>query len=373
MRELEEVSGVGPGAAKKLRDAYVTTAELLAVQNPVELHARTNVGEGTAVKIVRNAQQLVGMLDFRSGIDVEKDMIAKPKLKTGLEKVDKQLMGGIDSGSLVEFYGPARGGKTQWSSYLAVRSQLSEEEGGLAGRVLWLDSESSFKPGTIRAIAVRFGLDPETILGNIGYASIHQSGQIESIFEKIPQMCAENGYKLVIVDSFSGLFRQEFMGLASLRLRQQSMNALLNQMRRATHATDAIFVYTNQVMAKISNYGGYDNAPIGGHILSHASDYRFYTTVGKSDDRRMVLKDNAGVPEFEVTLKIGWGGFFESAASKKALEPKIVETLLELDETFADFKAEVEKESKKKTEKKAKEKAEKAKKKKGVEKEVEAK
>ncbi len=342
MRTLEEVSGVGPGAAKKLRDIFVTTAELLAVQNPIELHAKTNLGEGTSVKLVRNAQRLVGMLDFTSGLDVEKAMIEKAKLTTGIDKVDRKLMGGIDRGSLVEFYGPARGGKTQWSSFLAVRAQLSEEDGGLSGRVLWLDSESSFKPGIVRAIAVRFGLDPEATLGNIGHAKIHQSGQIENIFEKIPQMCAENDYKLVIIDSFSGLFRQEFTGLASLRIRQQSMNALLNQMRRATAATDAIFVYTNQVMAKISNYGSYDNAPIGGHILSHASDYRFYTTVGKDDDRRIVLKDNAGVPEFDVTLKIGWGGFYENATSKKTIEPPIIETLLASDEGFAEFKAEVE-------------------------------
>jgi len=353
LRELEEVSGVGPAAAKKLREIYVTTAELLAVQNPAELHAKTNLGDGTSLKLVKNAQRLVGMLDFKSGLDVEKAMIEKPKLKIGLDKVDAKLMGGIEAGSLVEFYGPARGGKTQWSSYLAVRAQIPEEEGGLGGRILWLDSESSFKPWTIRAMAVRFDLDPETTLGNIGHAAIHQSGQIESIFERIPQMCAESGYKLVIVDSFSGLFRQEYTGLESLRIRQQSMNALLNQMRRAAQATDAIFAYTNQVMAKISSYGGYDNAPIGGHILSHASDYRFYTTIGKGDDRRIVLKDNAGIPEFDVTLKVGWGGFYESAADKKTAEAIIINTLLESDSGFAEFRAEVEKATPKKVEKKA--------------------
>ena len=75
LRELEEVSGVGPAAAKKLREIYVTTAELLAVQNPAELHAKTNLGDGTSLKLVKNAQRLVGMLDFKSGLDVEKAII----------------------------------------------------------------------------------------------------------------------------------------------------------------------------------------------------------------------------------------------------------------------------------------------------------
>ena len=36
MTELEQVPGCGPAKAKKLRDAFITTVELLAVQNPVE-------------------------------------------------------------------------------------------------------------------------------------------------------------------------------------------------------------------------------------------------------------------------------------------------------------------------------------------------
>ncbi|MFW9890069.1 MAG: hypothetical protein ACFFER_17945 [Candidatus Thorarchaeota archaeon] len=44
MTELEGVTGVGPAAAKKLREAFVTTAELLAVQNPVELQKKDKAG-----------------------------------------------------------------------------------------------------------------------------------------------------------------------------------------------------------------------------------------------------------------------------------------------------------------------------------------
>jgi len=40
MTELEAVKGVGPGSAKKLRDSFVTTAELLAVlENSVGLES----------------------------------------------------------------------------------------------------------------------------------------------------------------------------------------------------------------------------------------------------------------------------------------------------------------------------------------------
>ncbi len=327
MTELEAVSGVGPAAAKKLREAFVTTAELLAVQNPVELQKKLKLGEGTAGKLVRNARVLVGKFGFKSGLEVEQEMATKPRLKTGLTKLDEALLGGIEEGSIVEFYGPARGGKTQWCSFLAVRAQLPVEEGGLGGRVLWLDSESSFKPWVIRADAIRFGLDPDIALGNIGHAEIILSGQITEIFESIPQMCAEQNYKFVVLDSFTGLFRAEYVGLDQLKTRQQDMNNILNQMRRTSAATGAMFAYTNQVMASISNYGGNPNAPVGGHVLSHASDYRFYVRRSKADERKITLQDNAGVPEFEIVMKIGWGGMYEDPKEKKGMEEEILEKL----------------------------------------------
>jgi DNA repair protein RadA len=325
MTELEAVPGVGPAVSKKLREVYVTTAELLAVQNPVELLKRTKLGEGTTEKIIKNARLLVGKFGFRSGLEIEQEMATKPRLKTGVGKIDECLLGGIEVGSIVEIYGPARGGKTQWVSQLAVMAQLPPEKGGLDGRVLWLDTESSFKPGTIRANAVRFGIDPDIALSNIGRAEIVLSGQISDIFETIPQLCAEQNYKLVIIDSFTGLFRAEFTGLENMRIRQQDMNGLLNQMRRTATATEAIFAYTNQVMAKISNYGGNPNAPVGGHIISHASDYRFYTRRTKADVRKIELQDNAGLPEFDVEVVVGWGGLYTDSKTKKDREPDILE------------------------------------------------
>ena len=347
MTELEAVQGIGPAVAKKLREAYVTTAELLAVQNPVELMKKTKLGEGTTEKVIKNARLLVGKFGFRSGLEIEQEMATKPRLTTGIPKVDQALRGGIEVGSIVEFFGPARGGKTQWVSQLAVTTQLPLEKGGLEGRVLWLDTESSFKPWVIRANAIRHGLDPDVALGNIGRAEIVLSGQIAEIFETIPQLCAEQDYKLVVIDSFTGLFRAEYTGLENMRIRQQDMNHLLNQMRRTTTATDCIFVYSNQVMAKISTYGGNPNAPVGGHIISHASDYRFYTRRTKGDTRKIELQDNAGLPEFDAELIVGWGGMYPDSKTKKDTESDIMEYFekrgegLEIEEDSAEAEEEI--------------------------------
>ena len=351
MTELEAVSGVGPGAAKKLREVFVTTAELLAVQNPVELQAKTKLGEGTITKIIRNARNQSGKYSFRSGLEIEKELETKTRLRTGLSKLDNKLIGGLEEGSIIELYGPARGGKTQWASHLAVRSQLPIDEGGLGGRVLWLDSESAFKPWVIRANALRFGLDPDLTLGNIHMAQIVSSEQISDLFESIPQRCAEEDFKLVVIDSYSGLFRAEFIALNDLPNRQKQMNSALNHMRRTALATDATFIYTNQVVTNIG-YMSYD-IPIGGHILAHASDYRFNVRNQKDDNRSIQLRDNAGIPEFKLGFVLGWGGFYDDAKEKKDSEPGIKERLMAsgksdfLRELFEISKEKEEKEKKK--------------------------
>ncbi|MBS3794756.1 MAG: hypothetical protein KGY80_07665 [Candidatus Thorarchaeota archaeon] len=325
MTELEEISGIGAATAKKLQKSFITTAELLAVQNPLELSAKSGIGEGTAQKIVSRARGLVGGYDFVSGLEFEEQMKKAHRLRTGLSELDRHLRGGLMEGSIVEIFGPARGGKTQWCGHLATRVQLPFEEGGLEGGVLWLDTESSFNPAVIRANASRWGLDPEMALGNIRRAEVVVTGQMESLFDTIPKLCAEQNNKLVVVDSLSGLYRVEFSGISTLATRQAKLNTLLNRMRRAGKATKTIFLYTNQATTGIFPHGGGYTKAVGGHILAHGSDYRFYAKAKSDGTRNLKLKDNASIPEFEVGLRLGWGGFYADASAKEDTEPEILD------------------------------------------------
>ncbi|MHA1949862.1 MAG: helix-hairpin-helix domain-containing protein [Candidatus Thorarchaeota archaeon] len=323
MTELESVPGVGPAAAKRLKEMFITTAEILSVQNPVELQTRTKLGEATVAKIIKNARELTGKFGFRSGIEVEKQQAEVPRLTFGIDSIDEQLLGGMEVGSIIELYGGARCGKTQWCHHLAVRSQLPRNKGGLEGRVLWLDTESSFKTKTIRANAIRWGLDPDLVLGNINVAPIALSSQMEEYAEQIQLMLAEGEYRMLVIDSLTGLFRAEYTGIGKLATRQYSINSLLNWMRRLGLATDAIFVYTNQVTTQITSYGGNPSAPVGGHVLSHASDYRFFCRIAQQGKRKLTLRDNAGVPEFDEEIHVGWGGFYKEKKEKKDTEELI--------------------------------------------------
>ena len=326
MTELTEVPGIGSVVAKQLQTAFITTAELLSVQNADDLHERTKIGEGTCAKIIRSAREMLGMFDFKSAVDLEKEIDSKPRLKTGIDAFDEALQGGLETGTLIEFYGKATGGKTQMCAHLAVRGLLPIEEGGLEGRVLWLDSEKSMKPRTLRANIKRWGLDPNVELANIRIASPVTTNHLTQLFERIPKICVDDNVRIVVVDSLTGFFRAEYVGLYNLGIRQQKINALLNLMRRVATATDVTFLYTNQAISKPGLFAQ-PNAPAGGHIVSHASDYRFQASPGKGNHRKYTLKDHAGLPDFDVTVSIGWGGFYNDEKERKKAESEIIEYL----------------------------------------------
>ena len=56
-------------------------------------------------------------------------------MHTGGKQLDALLGGGIETGSITEFFGEFRSGKTQLMHTLCVTSQLSRESGGAEGRV----------------------------------------------------------------------------------------------------------------------------------------------------------------------------------------------------------------------------------------------
>jgi DNA repair protein RadA len=50
--DLDELPGVGPAIAEKLREAGLNSLEAIAVASPMELVATVEIGEATASKII---------------------------------------------------------------------------------------------------------------------------------------------------------------------------------------------------------------------------------------------------------------------------------------------------------------------------------
>jgi meiotic recombination protein DMC1 len=74
------------------------------------------------------------------------------------------LNGGIESQGITEAFGEFRTGKTQLSHTLCVTAQLPKNQGGGQGKVLYIDTENTFRPERIKQIAARYQLDAEEVL-----------------------------------------------------------------------------------------------------------------------------------------------------------------------------------------------------------------
>jgi DNA repair protein RAD51 len=96
-------------------------------------------------------------------------------LTTGSVELDKLLEGGIETGSITEVFGEFRTGKTQLAHTLCVTCQMAVTDGGAEGKAIYIDTEGSFRPSRLQAIAERFGLDPAVALENVAYARAHNS------------------------------------------------------------------------------------------------------------------------------------------------------------------------------------------------------
>ncbi len=309
MVDLEDLPGVGPAIAEKLREAGFTTIEAVAVASPQELSAVAEIGESTAAKIITAARKLANMGGFESGEKLLERRQSIGKITTGSKALDSLLGGGIETQAITELFGEFGSGKTQICHQLAVNVQLPRDQGGLEGSVIVIDTENTFRPERIVQMAEAKGLDPKEVLKNIyvaqAYNSNHQMLLVDNAKE-LAQKLMKDGkpVRLLIVDSLTSHFRAEYVGRGTLADRQQKLNKHLHDLMRFGEIFNAAIVVTNQVQAKPDAYYGDPTRPIGGHVVAHTATFRIYLKKSKGELRVARLIDSPHLPEGEVVFKI---------------------------------------------------------------------
>lgn len=319
---LEELPGVGPATAEKLKEAGFNTIEAVAVASPAELANTAEIGESTASKIINAARQSADIGGFETGDMVLERRKLIGKLSTGCVEFDEMMGGGIESQAITEMYGEFGSGKTQIAHQLAVNVQLPREQGGLDGSVIMIDTENTFRPERIKqmveGLSERNGVDyyPEEFLKNIhvarAYNSNHQILLVDSASELANELKdTDKPVRLLIVDSLTAHFRAEYVGRGTLADRQQKLNKHLHGIQRFGDLYNAISIVTNQVMSKPDAFFGDPTKPIGGHILGHTSTFRLYLRKSKGDKRIIRLVDSPNLPDGEAIISVTTGGLVD--------------------------------------------------------------
>jgi len=217
----------------------------------------------------------------------------------------------VETNGITEAYGRFASGKTQLGFQLAVNVQLPKGEGGLGGNVLFIDTESTFRPERIIDIAKARGMDPEKVLSNIFVVKASTTPEQTLAIERADKLIQEKNIKLIIVDSLTALFRSEFVGRGALGERQQKLNMHLHKLQTLADKYNLAVYVTNQVMDNPAIMFGDPTTPIGGNVLAHAATTMIYLRKSKEDKRIVRLVDSPSVPEGECVIKITPKGISE--------------------------------------------------------------
>ena len=331
--DLEELPGVGPATADKLRESGYDSYQSIAVAGPAELSNTADVGESNANDIIQAARNAADIGGFETGADVLERREQIGKLEWLIPEIDDMLGGGVETQSITEVYGEFGAGKSQITHQLAVNVQLPSEAGGLGGRCIFVDSEDTFRPERIEEMVRGLSEDVleaamedqeidgtpadedamgeliQAFLDKIHVAKAFNSNHQILLAEKAKEIAAEYEddefpVRLVCIDSLTAHFRAEYVGRGELANRQQKLNKHLHDIERVGNLYNAATVVTNQVQSNPDAFFGDPTKPIGGNILGHKSTFRMYLKKSKGNKRIVKLVDAPNLPDGEAVMRV---------------------------------------------------------------------
>ena len=304
---LEDLPGVGPATAQKLRELGFNTVESLATATIRELEP-AGIGEKKALDVISAARSTLS-LSFIRADELLKMRANVLRLTSGSKAIDEILGGGLETQTITEIYGEYGSGKSQLCHQMCVNVQLPVERGGLNSGALYVDTENTFRTERIVQMANHLGLNPEEIAKNIIFAEAYTSDHQMFLLENADKIVKENNIRLIIVDSLTAHFRSEYLGREMLAERQQKLNKHMHRLIRLARAFNAVAVVTNQVMAKPDVFFGDAVHPVGGHIVAHTSHTRVFLRKSSRGPTRIArLVSSPYLPEGERVFKVTENG-----------------------------------------------------------------
>jgi len=166
IKNLEDLPGIGPTTSEKLKESGFDTVMSIAVAPAKEISDLSGITEAAANKAIAAARQSLDM-GFMTGSELMEKRKDVRKLSTNSNGFNELIGGGLETQSITEAFGEFGSGKSQLAMQLAINVQLPEEQGGLNGHAVFIDTENTFRPERVKQIAEAAGLDPGVALKNI--------------------------------------------------------------------------------------------------------------------------------------------------------------------------------------------------------------
>ncbi|XP_037053564.1 meiotic recombination protein DMC1/LIM15 homolog isoform X1 [Peromyscus leucopus] len=296
--DLLQKHGINMADIKKLKSVGICTVKGIQMTTRRALCNVKGLSEAKVDKIKEAANKLIEP-GFLTAFEYSEKRKMVFHITTGSQEFDKLLGGGIESMAITEAFGEFRTGKTQLSHTLCVTAQLPGAGGYSGGKIIFIDTENTFRPDRLRDIADRFNVDHDAVLDNVLYARAYTSEHQMELLDYVAAKFHEEAgiFKLLIIDSIMALFRVDFSGRGELAERQQKLAQMLSRLQKISEEYNVAVFVTNQMTADpgaTMTFQADPKKPIGGHILAHASTTRISLRKGRGELRIAKIYDSPG-------------------------------------------------------------------------------
>jgi len=314
---LEDIKGIGPKTAEKLRDKGILSPIELATMKPEELMDILNITRKQAKDILLDAENkaLSKAIRVHTAEEISEYRRRRTQyISTGSTAVDRILGGGVPTDAITGLMGEFSVGKSQWCYQLAVNMVK------MGRRVAWIETEpNTFSSKRLLEIAkyhnVKLDLNKDiyVIPSKFIFTPHHQYLAYKSLDQKMEKENLDIG--LLVVDSFSAKFRQAYSGREMLPDRTWEIAKHIGYLEMLASKYNMAIVITVQVMG-VPDIGqqhlsqmkyGFIKRPSGGDFLMHSASIWVSLYQRKTNLWTATVVDSAYLPkdsaDFLITKK----------------------------------------------------------------------
>ncbi len=157
-------------------------------------------------------------------------------ISTGLQKLDKFLLGGIPDGVIMDIFGGNGTGKTQLLLQLSINSIKN------GGHVLYLDTTGGFRPERILQIQKQSKIQFDFLQQITVSRLTNTSEQIKSI-----DYIKNNNFSLIVIDNVTDLFSYEYKKNESIFKKNSLFMKYMHELSKLAITKKIPIVITNMI------------------------------------------------------------------------------------------------------------------------------
>jgi len=321
---LEDLPGIGPTKAKRLKENGVTSPLDFIIRGAREISRLTDITPSTTAKMIKQIREMLA----ESGTPIQVDSIetlrelkkTQKRYSVDVDEIDKATRDGFETQSVYEIYGAEGAGKTQLTFSLTSAVMAKKES------VWFIDCEGTFDEERLEEICINRNVEYDTNL--VKYNLVTDSEDLlEIINTKGLEHVIDGDVRIIIIDGLVGLFRMLYHGRGELAERQDVLEQILIKLRNLSVYGNCCVILTNQVMSNPDPFGAKEKA-VGGHVLGHSVKYIYAIRKGLKNNRVLSRVKSPKDPQGDFTFFLNEEGVSSEETVKKSIAKKKLQSQL---------------------------------------------